>query len=223
MGTPVSRAPSDQLASLCRTAVGVTGVTSCGVSMRVDGGQHVTAHASAPQARAVEELQHTLGEGPGVDASGSGTTVLVPDLRDGDDPQLSRWPTFAREAVDVGVLATFAFPLLLGTARIGAMSLYRSAPGELSSEQLTRGLETAGSVALTLADNGSGLPGLPGLHLSDAMKVHQAAGMAMVQLGVPIDQALVRMRAIAYAEGMTVDELADAIVERRRRLSQEDA
>jgi hypothetical protein len=33
----------------------------------------------------------------------------------------------------------------------------------------------------------------------------------------------VRIRAIAYAEGMTVDELADAIVERRRRLSQEDA
>jgi hypothetical protein len=47
--------------------------------------------------------------------------------------------------------------------------------------------------------------------------------MAMVQLGVPIDQALLRMRAIAYAEGTTVDQLANAIVNRRRRLAQEDA
>jgi hypothetical protein len=44
----------------------------------------------------------------------------------------------------------------------------------------------------------------------------------MVQLDVPIDQALLRMRAIAYAEGLTVDELADAIVGRARRISKED-
>ena len=45
----------------------------------------------------------------------------------------------------------------------------------------------------------------------------------MVQLGLPIDQALLRMRAVAFAEGRSVDELADAILNRRRRLSQEDA
>ena len=56
----------------------------------------------------------------------------------------------------------------------------------------------------------------------DPMRVHQAAGMVMMQLDVPIDQALLRMRATAYAEGLTVDELADAIVERRRRLSKEE-
>ena len=93
--------------------------------MLTDGGQSVTAHASAPLAQAVEDLQHTLGEGPGVDASLSGAAVLVPDLADSGDPALARWPTFARDAVDSGVLAAFAFPLLLGTARIGAMSLYR--------------------------------------------------------------------------------------------------
>jgi hypothetical protein len=215
----VTRTPSDQLERLCRVAVTVTGVNSCGVTMLTDGGQSVTAHASAPQAQAVEDLQHTLGEGPGVDASLSGAAVLVPDLADHDDPALARWPTFARDAVDTGVLAAFAFPLLLGTARIGAMSLYRSSPGALSSEQFTRGLATADSVAMTLAENGDGLPAPD---QTDPMRVHQAAGMAMIQLGVPIDQALLRMRAVAFAEGNTVDELADAIVLRRRRLSQED-
>ncbi len=54
------------------------------------------------------------------------------------------------------------------------------------------------------------------------MRVHQAAGMVMVQLAMPIDQALLRMRAIAFSEGTSVDELADAIVMRRRRLAEED-
>ena len=215
----VTRAPSDQLERLCRAAVTVTGVNSCGVTMLTDGGQSVTAHASAPQAQVVEDLQHTLGEGPGVDASLSGAAVLVPDLADSGDPALARWPTFARDAVDSGVLAAFAFPLLLGTARIGAMNLYRDSPGGLSSEQLTRGLATADSVAMTLGEKGDGLPAPDQV---DPMRVHQAAGMAMIQLGVPIDQALLRMRAIAYSEGTTVDELAAALVLRQRRLSQED-
>jgi hypothetical protein len=218
-GWCMTRAPSDRLEWLCRTAVSVTGVSSCGVTMLTDGGQSVTAHASAPQAQAVEDLQHTLGEGPGVDASNSGAAVLVPDLTDASDPALARWPTFASEAVDSGVLAAFAFPLLLGTARIGAMSLYRNSPGALSSQQLSQGLVTADSVALSLAEKGDGLPAAD---QADPMQVHQAAGMAMVQLGVPIDQALLRMRAVAYAEGTTVDELADAILVKRRRLSQED-
>jgi hypothetical protein len=216
----VTRAPADQLEWLCRAAVTVTGVSSCGVTMLTDGGQSVTAHASAPQAQLVEDLQHTLGEGPGVDASRSGAAVLVPDLSDTRDPSIARWPTFAAEAVQAGVLAAFAFPLLLGTARIGAMSLYRAQPGSLTSEQVSQGRITADSVALTLAEKGDGLPRN---NQGDPMRVHQAAGMAMVQLGVPIDQALLRMRAIAYAEGTTVDQLADAIVNRRRRLSQEDA
>ncbi len=215
----MTRAPSDQLESLCRAAVAATGVSSCGVTMLTDDGQSVTAHSSAPQAQVVEDLQHTLGEGPGVDASNSGASVLVADLGDARDPAVRRWPTFATQAVDTGVLAAFAFPLLLGTSRIGAMSLYRSSPGELSSGQLTQGLTTADSVAMTLVGKGDGLPPPDEM---DPMRVHRAAGMAMVQLDVPIHQALLRMRAIAFTEGTSVDDLADAILQRRRRLSQED-
>ena len=77
------------------------------------------------------------------------------------------------------------------------------------------------AVALSLADPGE--PAGTDSEVTDPMRVHQAAGMAMVQLGVPIDQALLRMRAVAFAEGTTVDELADAILLRRRRLSLEEA
>ena len=152
-------------------------------------------------------------------ASASGAAVLVPDLADVNSPALQRWPTFAKEAVGVGVHAAFAFPLLLGTSCVGALGLYRTEPGPLTSSEVSEGVLSAGTVALTLAEGLDGLPQPTGL---DPMTVHQAAGMVMVQLDVPIDQALLRMRAIAYAEGQTVDELADAIVGRRRRLSKEE-
>lgn len=210
----------DQLVRLCGSAVQMMGVSCCGVTMLTSGGQSVTAHASDARARAVEDLQHTLGEGPGVSASDSGAGVLVHDLADLADPGYGRWPTFAEGAVDLGVRAAFAFPLLLGTSSVGALSLYRTGPGELSRDGVSRGWDTAGAVALALA--GSGEPVQGTVEHLDPMRVHQAAGMVTVQLGVPIDEAMLRMRGTAFAEGVSVDDLADAIVQRRRRLSQED-
>ncbi len=210
----------DELVWLCRSAVKATGVTSCGVTMATAGGQSVTAHASDLRAGDVEDLQHTLGEGPGVAASGSGAAVLVPDLADADDTENERWPTFAKEAVELGIRAAFAFPLLLGSSSVGALSFYRTRSGELSPDGVSHARVAADAVAMTLAEPGEVPSAVEQL---DPMRVHQAAGMVMVQLGVPIDQALVRMRATAFAEGLSVDELADAIVERRRRLSKEDS
>jgi hypothetical protein len=217
----VTADPTHELVWLCDTAVSMTGVSSCGVTMTTLRGQSVTAYASDAHAQAIEDLQHTLGEGPGVSASDSGAAVLVPDLQDPRDRSLERWPTFATESISTGIRAAFAFPLLLGTSSVGALSLYRREAGDLSTDAVSRGWVTADAVALTLADPGQ--PAKDEHALSDPMRVHQAAGMVMVQLDLPIDQALVRMRATAFAEGQTVDELADAIVTRRRRLSEEDA
>jgi hypothetical protein len=207
----------DQLEWLCRAAMAATRVNSCGVTMLTDGGQSITAHASDAQAAAVEDLQHTLGEGPGVIASDSGAAVLVPDLADLHGHLNERWPTFAKETLDIGVRAAFSFPLLLGSASVGALSLYRDTSGELAPDGITEGWVTADAVAIALADPAD--IAADALDQLDVMRVHQAAGMVMVQLGLPIDQALLRLRSTAFAEGRTVDELADAIVDRSRRLS----
>jgi hypothetical protein len=53
------------------------------------------------------------------------------------------------------------------------------------------------------------------------MIVHQAAGMVMGQLGSSIEEAMVRLRAAAFAEDRTVNELALDVVNHRRRLSKE--
>ena len=217
---------------LCDSAVSATGVSCCGVTMTTHGGQSVTAFASSARARTVEDLQHTLGEGPGVAASSSGAAVLVPDLCDLEDRALERWPTFARETVELGVRAVFAFPMLLGSSSVGALSLYRSEPGALTSAAVSHGRAAADAAARSVAEpvgavGAAGAAGATEEALADTghadpMQVHQAAGMVTEQLGLSIDEALLRMRAIAYSEGRSVDELAGAIVGRRRRLSKED-
>jgi hypothetical protein len=55
-----------------------------------------------------------------------------------------------------------------------------------------------------------------------SMVVHQAAGMAMVQLDCSIEDALARLRATAFAEGMAVNQLASDLVHGRRRLDREE-
>ncbi len=218
--TPGSPQP---LEWLCDSAVSATGVSCCGITMTTHGGQSVTAFASSARARTVEDLQHTLGEGPGVAASSSGAAVLVPDLCDLEDRLLERWPTFVRETVELGVRAVFAFPMLLGSSSVGALSLYRSEPGALTPAGVSHGRAAADAAARSVAE-----PVEPAerahadTQLADPMQVHQAAGMVTQQLDLSIDEALLRMRAIAYSEGRSVDELAGAIVGRRRRLSKED-
>jgi hypothetical protein len=46
--------------------------------------------------------------------------------------------------------------------------------------------------------------------------------MAMIQLDTTIDEALLRLRALAYSGGIPINDLAADIVSRRRRLSKEE-
>jgi hypothetical protein len=47
--------------------------------------------------------------------------------------------------------------------------------------------------------------------------VHQAAGMVSVQLGVPVADALIRLRAHAFSTGRSVSDVAADVVARRFR------
>jgi AmiR/NasT family two-component response regulator len=54
------------------------------------------------------------------------------------------------------------------------------------------------------------------------MVVHQAAGMVMVQTGTSITGALARLRAVAFSEGISINDLAVDVVTGRRRFSKEE-
>ena len=205
---------------VCAAGVVLLSLRGAGVSLIVDGELRGTAGVSDSGIGVVQELQLTLGEGPCVDAWRSGTVVLEPDLA---EPEVVRWPALAQAGVSAGVLAVFAFPLQIGAIRIGVLVLYRDHPGPLSGDELAYGLvlaDVAAQVILGL-QAGAAADTLHELLASEPphwAEIHQATGMLAVQLGVGLDEAFVRLRARAFADGRPLRLLAREVVDGDLRL-----
>jgi len=170
-------------------------------------------------ARRIEDLQYTIGEGPGVDAHASGRPVAEPDL---GRPRRVRWPVFAAPAAATGAGALFSFPLRMGAVRLGALTLYQQRPGGLSDAQHADALLMADVVfQVVIARQAEAPPGTLAVGLEalsrDRAEVHQAAGMVSVQLSVSVAEALVRLRARAAREGRPLAAVAADIVARHTR------
>jgi hypothetical protein len=225
-GQAASRGGRVSAADVCAAAVAAVEVSGAWLSAArgTDAGHlmRVTDEVSEELA----ELQLTLGEGPGPDASASGGPALASDL--GDMEAARRWPVFAPAARQAGAGAIFAFPLRIGAIRAGIMGLYRARPGPLNDFQLGDALIFADTATVLLLDSqdqaadnpaaGSGPGGQPaGLTLHRA-EIDQATGMLTEQLGVGIAEAFIRLRAYAYAHDRRLADLARDIVARRVRL-----
>jgi hypothetical protein len=172
----------------------------------------------------LEELQFTLGEGPGSDGFRLGAPELIPDLQ----LAAARWPGFAPAAVAAGARAMFAVPLQAGGIRVGALSLYRARPGPLPAAELADVLVLAGIALQIVLDDAAGIRGLPGYQPLHGLpysraEVYQATGMISVQLGVSLEEASVRLRARAFVSGADLHDLAEDVVSRRLRFEPEPA
>jgi hypothetical protein len=206
-------------ARVCRTCVDVISISGAAITLVSRGGHAGTVAASDARSSGVHEHQFTLGEGPGVDAFASGDASLEPDL--GAARAVAKWPAFALAAHGVGVAAAFAFPLSLGATRLGALGLYRDLPGPLSEGELVDGsllatITTLVLVAMQAVVSTSSDELHPQIASSAGpVVVHQATGMAMVQLGVTIAEAFVVLRAYAFAHDRAITDVAADIVARR--------
>ena len=210
------------LAALCRAAVRWLGVDGAGVTAVSGPAVREPLSASGELSARLEELLFTTGEGPGAEDFMFGSPMLVPDL----EQVAARWPGFVPAAVAAGVRAVFAFPLQAGAIRVGVLSLYRALPGPLMPQQLADALVFADIALQLLLDSASGISGLDGYRpldgLSDSRaEVYQATGMISVQLGVSLEEALVRLRAHAFAAGAPLDDIAGDVVGRLLRFDPE--
>lgn len=170
---------------------------------------------------ALEELQFTMGEGPCQDAYSSGRPVHAPDFNAATS---ARWPTFILQARDSGIGAVFAYPMSTHGAKVGVLTLYKDDAGELSADQHYDSLAMATLLTETvLSMQDSAPPGELADGLEDVVayraEIHQASGMVSVQLQVSVAEALMRVRAHAFAVGLPVGGVAADIVARRLRLT----
>jgi hypothetical protein len=167
----------------------------------------------------IEDLQYTLGEGPCMDAYHQDHPVLEPDIV---DPAAARWLAFTPAAAAAGVRAVFGFPMHVGTVRLGALNLYRDQPGTLTDDQHADALVMAGVAARAVLSMQALAPrGVLAVDLEAGSDfkfvVHQASGMVSAQLESSVGEALIRLRAYAFANDRPLTEIAEDVVSRRLR------
>ena len=124
---------------LVKRIVAVLPVTAAGVTLISSDREPRYVAASNPSALRYEELQSELGEGPCLEAYETGAPVAAPDLR-----EEVRFPKFAAQALEAGMMAVFAFPMHHDNEQLGALDLYRDTPGPLDASEM--------EAAQTLAD-----------------------------------------------------------------------
>ena len=198
---------------LCKACLELFPVSGAAIMLMGDIGNGSALGASDDIAGAVEDLQFTLGEGPGIEAHLRGRPALEADLAAPN----ARWSKFAPGALDLGIRASFGFPLQVGAAHLGALDLYCDRATVLDASQLSDAMALAGVVtqAVLAMQSRAPLGGLP--HEIDHAEnlhaeVHQASGMISKRLEIGIVDALIRLRSYAYAEGRSINDVAHDVV-----------
>lgn len=206
---------------VCQLALRLLPVDGAAVAVITDLGSRELVHSTDAVMLQLDELQFNLGEGPCWDAFHTGQPVGEPDMF--GDEAAGRWPGFARGAQQAGAAAVFAFPLSGGPVVFGVLELYRRIPGDLAEPELAKAstlARTASGLVLTDLVGGAGnTMGTVHPHaLLGRREVHQASGMVAVQLKVTLSEALVRLRATAFAQQRPLIDVARDILARRLNL-----
>lgn len=200
-------------------------IDAAAISLIFDGTNAGTLGSSDASARIYDELQFTMGEGPCLDSVATRAPVLALDLADPGD---TRWPAYSPAMLANDIRFVFAMPVVVAGEHVGALDLFRASPGRLDGEQSAAAVIAAELAGVPLLDlmagdlhaairdpNSSAWAELTSL---SRVEVSQATGMLVAQLGIEPTEALVRLRAHAYATGRTATDVARAILDRRLKL-----
>jgi hypothetical protein len=210
---------------LCKACVVLFDIDAAAISLVFDGANSGTLGSSSPTARVYDELQFTLGEGPCLNSVAHRAPVLVADLA---DPTDRRWPVYGPAMLAHDIRGVFAMPVLVAGEYVGALDFFRTRPGLLDGEHFAGAVVAAELAELSVLDlmdddlqdaiNDPGSNAWTELHVLSRAEVSQATGALVAQLGIEPAEALVRLRAHAYATGRSSTEVARDILERRLRL-----
>jgi hypothetical protein len=210
--------------SLCEACVTLFGVDAAAISLVFSGAASGTLGSSGAAARAYDELQFTFGEGPCLDSVSTRAPVLVDDLAQPD----GRWPAYGPAMLDYKIRGIFAIPVVLAGEYVGALDLFRTQPGELPRDQLAGAVVAAELASAPLLDvmdsdlqaavNDPNSNAWTDFNVLSRTEVSQATGMLVAQLEIEPAEALVRLRAHAYASNRSVTDVAREILNRHLRL-----
>ena len=106
-----------------------------------------TAAYDGQLAMDADELQYERGYGPCLDAGRSGEVFFIADMRTEE-----RWPDYARNGAELGVLSSLSMPLPFQGATIGALNNYAGRPAAFGDGDVVVAEEVAAFVAIAVAN-----------------------------------------------------------------------
>lgn len=210
---------------LCEACVTLLDIDAAAISLVFDGANTGTVGSSSAHAKVYDELQFTIGEGPCIESVARRAPVLVADLA---DPEDQRWPIYGPAMLELEIRGVFAMPLLVAGEYIGALDFFSALPGQLAGAQLAGAVVAAELAGIPLVDlldtdmqaavTDPSSTSWADLNTLSRAEVSQATGMLVAQLQIEPAEALLRLRAHAYATGRPATDVARDILERRLEL-----
>lgn len=167
--------------------------------------------------RRLEALQDDSGEGPMIDAFGTGEVVLG-DFAATDD---RRWPVLRRRVADLGFTGTLiAIPLRSELDLNGVLMVHREgAMRETDAEDATFLGGAIGTAVLQ--DPSLGAQGYVYAEiLTDREQVHRATEVLMSEASLSHEDALALLRALAFSREEPLRDTAQAVIDGRAGLHQ---
>lgn len=179
------------------------GTRSAALTLVDDDQSQLAVAASNEPARAAQDLEFMLGEGPTRDA----TTGRRPVFASCDAIE-QRWPYYGPALSALGIHEVAAVPLDTTGRCFGALAVFDPRPGLVGSRAFA---DIVGALTRTVLLDPDADPELYG-GIDHRDVVQQAAGMVSVHFGRCVDDALALIKARAFSQGVPLETFARGIV-----------
>ncbi|MEI5098484.1 GAF and ANTAR domain-containing protein [Streptomyces sp. PmtG] len=204
----------DFLRLLTDRCVGMLGASAAGVLLADRDGDLRVMAASDEQVRLLELFQLQNDEGPCLDCYRTGMPVTVPDLR----TETSRWPHFVAQAQLHGFGAVQALPMRLRDEVVGALNLFRFAPGPFDpvGTPIAQALADVATISL-LQQRSTQRTTVLNEQLQTALNsrvlIEQAKGKLAERHNMDMEQAFTALRGYARAHNRRLSDVARAFID----------
>jgi GAF domain-containing protein len=183
-------------------------VSAAGLLLADPRGELRVLAASTEAARILELFQLQNDQGPCLDCYRTGRPVTATDLTAD-----TRWPRFAAAAATAGFTSVQALPMRLRDHVIGALNLFRAAPGPFDPASIRIGQALADVATIGLLNErtirrGDTLNEQLQNALNNRVTLEQAKGKLAERLTIDTDQAFTILRDYARSRNLRLSDLA---------------
>jgi transcriptional regulator with GAF, ATPase, and Fis domain len=180
-----------------------------------------TVHSTDPGVTLIDQAQYEQGDGPCLHAIRQRSDVEVSDFSQLDE---ERWAAVREAALELGVRSSFSLPLRPEQAEevLGSLNLYAREQRQLSSEEKRRAalFATQLATALVTADAHRRTAALAE-RLAEALTaravIDQAVGIVVNERGMPAAEAMQELHRRSEAEGVSLQDVAQRLVDATQR------